>query len=88
MDNHNNEVSLSGRQFNITYQRFSDQYDLISFSSNHYKQGSRFIHIKGTILNFVPNKEVVVDSNKGFVIIPYASIVYMEELKDKEDDNE
>jgi len=77
-------INLIGHNFNITYQRFSDQYDLVSIGNNHYKQGSKFIHITGIKLNFVPNKEVVVDSNKGFVIIPYASIVYMEEIKEEQ----
>lgn len=70
-------TELTGRKFKIIYK---DCNDLI------YRTDIRHCNLKiieGTMENFNPSAEVVINSKEyGFNIIPYKSIVYMVEIKE------
>lgn len=74
-----NNNELCGRRFKILYKSYGEMLNKISLLNCKPK------YIEGIIGNFNPMKEVVINDNKyGLNIIPYQSIVYMEEIKESE----
>jgi hypothetical protein len=68
--------NICGRRFKVRYKTYKELVFKIKIEECES-------YIEGTLENFNPQAEVVLSDDKyGFNIIPYKSIIYMEEIKE------
>lgn len=71
-----NNNDLCGRRFKILYKSYGEMLGKMSLLECKPK------YIEGMVENFNPMKEVVINDERfGFNIIPYQSIIYMEQIR-------